>query len=111
MMSSDAWLDRSAFSPDENISSSNKVADMRVSGLWCCGFAAIVAAATGSSTHCAQPNALVANGSFEEGRNEPLGWSRTTTGIWGSDTAHQGQRFARVDAADERGWESNVVPL
>jgi hypothetical protein len=55
--------------------------------------------------------ALLINGSFEEGEDEPLGWHRRARSNWGSDKPHRGRRFARADAADGHAWESDVVAL
>ena len=68
-------------------------------------------AVNASLAHGEQTKPLLVNGSFEEGQNDPLGWNRNARGDWGRGMAHRGQRFARVDAGDERGWESNAVPL
>jgi hypothetical protein len=59
----------------------------------------------------AQTSALLTNGSFEEGQLEPLGWNRNSHGTWATGTAHRGQRFARVESVDGRGWQSSNIAL
>ena len=56
-------------------------------------------------------NVLLINGSFEEGKDAPLGWNTQQSGRWESGTAHRGKRFARINSATEHGWESERVPL
>ncbi|MEX0611551.1 MAG: glycoside hydrolase family 9 protein, partial [Pirellulales bacterium] len=75
------------------------------------GCVLVVFAASASLARGEQSKPLAINGSFEEGQNEPLGWNRRAGGDWGNGMAHRGQRFARVESADERGWETGAVPL
>src|SRR5882757_2861955 len=85
--------------------------NMRHLSLWTFGALLFVFAAGASSSHGAQTNALLINGSFEEGQDEPLGWSRNSPSTWTTGKAHRGQRFARVNAADRRGWEARAVAI
>src|SRR5262245_41394226 len=75
------------------------------------GFVLLVFAACASLSHGAQTNTLLINGSFEEGQDQPPGWSPSSRGTWATGKAHRGHRFARVDTADARGWESSAVTL
>jgi hypothetical protein len=84
---------------------------MRRLSLWFHGSLLLAFAASANLAHGEQAEALLINGSFDEGQKEPLGWNRKTSGAWASGMAHRGQRFARVDAADERAWETNPVTL
>ena len=84
---------------------------MRHLSLWSCGIVLLVFAASASLAHGAQTKALLINGSFEGGQDEPLGWNRKSRGTWATGKAHRGQRFARIDSADGRGWETSEVPL
>ncbi|MEX0642076.1 MAG: hypothetical protein WD468_05215, partial [Pirellulales bacterium] len=68
-------------------------------------------AANASAAYGDQTTGLLVNGSFEEGQNDPLGWNRNARGDWGRGMAHRGQRFARIDSSNKRGWESNAVAL
>src|SRR5262245_22608073 len=84
---------------------------MRHLTLWTIGSVLLVLAVDASLAPGAQTKGLVVNGSFEEGEDQPLGWSRSSRGTWATGKAHRGHRFARVDTADARGWESSAVTL
>jgi len=84
---------------------------MRTQSVWFHRFMLLVFAASASLAQGEQTKALPINGSFEEGQKEPLGWNRNPRGAWESGKAHRGQRFVRVDAANERAWETSGVPL
>jgi hypothetical protein len=80
------------------------------SSLWKIGCASIVVALNVRLVHGDATQPLLVNGSFEDGQDEPLDWSRTPHGSWKIGAAHRGRRFARA-AADERGWESKPASL
>lgn len=84
---------------------------MRRPSLWSHFTAIFILAISASLALGEQAQALLTGGSFEDGQDEPLGWERKARGTWESGTAHRGQRFARIDAAEERGWEASTAPL
>src|SRR6266480_4704531 len=78
---------------------------------WSHIFVLVACAATANLVLGEEQKPLLANGSFEQGQDTPLGWKCKPGGEWRSGAAHRGRRFVRVDGADERGWESDGIPL